>query len=306
MTWQIIKDGTFVFPIFMADTADHLTGATGKTVTVQLSKNGGAFGAASGSIAEVSGGWYKLTANATDLNTEGALVIEASATGCDKWRDLAHVYTVQNVNVKQVNGSAVTGVNDFKADVSALALQATLTSVKTATDKLTFNAANVILADVREVNDSAVTGVNDFKADVSALALQATLTSVKTATDKLTFNAANVILADVREVNDSAVTGVNDFKANVSGLSTFDPSTTGVKLTAAGLNDVTATVPSAKPFNFPQMLVMLYQRVYGPTELDAGAGTITVYGDDGTTGIVYQDVDDTGTVQTQSLAQNVP
>ncbi len=257
MTWQIIKDGTFVFPIFMADTADHLTGATGKTVTVQLSKNGGAFAAASGSITELTGGWYKLSGNSTDLNTEGALVIEASATGCDKWRDLAHVYTVQNVNIKQVNGSAVSGVADFKADVSSLALQSTLTAVKTATDKLTFNAANVILADVREVNDTAVSGVADFKADVS-------------------------------------------------GLSTFNPSTTGVKLTAAGLNDVTSTIPTGKPFNFPQMIVMLYQRVYGPTNLDAAAGTITVYDDDGITGIVYQDVEDTGTVQTQSLAQNVP
>jgi len=257
MTWQVIKDGTFVFPIFMADTSDHLTGSTGETVTVQLSKNGGAFGAASGSVSELSGGWYKLSANATDLNTEGPLIIEASATGCDKWRDLAHVYIVVPVNVKQVNGSAVTGVADFKADVSSLALQATLTSVKTATDKLTFNAANIILADIREVNDSAVTGVADFKADVS-------------------------------------------------GLSTFDPLTEPVILDPAGLDDIDTTIPTAKPFNYRQMILMIYQRIYGPTELDSSSGTITVFQDDETTGIVYQDVTDTGTVQTQSLAANVP
>ena len=44
----------------MVDSADHVTGKAGLTVTVTLSKAGAAFGAAGGSVSEVSSGWYKI------------------------------------------------------------------------------------------------------------------------------------------------------------------------------------------------------------------------------------------------------
>lgn len=73
------------YPItfLMVLSIDHLTGATGKTPTVTLSKNGGAFGAAAGAVSEVGNGIYALTGNATDRNTLGELRIHATATGCD-------------------------------------------------------------------------------------------------------------------------------------------------------------------------------------------------------------------------------
>ena len=165
-------------------------------------------------------------------------------------------------DVREVNDASVTSVNDFKADVSGLATQSSVDTIdsnvdaiKAQTDKLTFNGANIILADIREVNDSNVTSVNDFKADVSALATQssvdtvdANVDAIKLKTDKLTFNGANVILADIREVNDVAVTSVNDFKADVSGLSTFDPTTDEVDIGkvkgvgVTGVNDFKADV----------------------------------------------------------------
>ena len=73
---------TYPLAFFMALSIDHLTGATGKTVTVTLSKNGAAFGAASGAVTEIGNGWYSI-ANATDFNTLGQLLIHATATGCD-------------------------------------------------------------------------------------------------------------------------------------------------------------------------------------------------------------------------------
>lgn len=66
---------------FMADETDLVTGETGLSPTVTISKNQGAFGAASGSVAEVGGGWYALAGNATDRNTLGELAIHATATG---------------------------------------------------------------------------------------------------------------------------------------------------------------------------------------------------------------------------------
>jgi len=42
--------------ILMVDSTDHVTPKTGLTLTVTKSKNGGAFGALSGSVAEVANG----------------------------------------------------------------------------------------------------------------------------------------------------------------------------------------------------------------------------------------------------------
>ena len=75
----------YPFQFFMAGAADHITGMTGLTPTVLLSKNGGAFGAAAGVVTEVGFGWYALAGNATDRNTLGGCVIHATATGCDSF-----------------------------------------------------------------------------------------------------------------------------------------------------------------------------------------------------------------------------
>ncbi len=69
--------------ILMVLSSDHLTGATGKTVSVTLSKDGGAFAAASGAVTEVGNGHYSLAGHATDRGTLGELVIRATASGCD-------------------------------------------------------------------------------------------------------------------------------------------------------------------------------------------------------------------------------
>ena len=79
------KQSTTTYPIlfFMAASIDHLTGQTGLTPTVTLSKNGGTFGAASGAVSEVGNGWYKLAGNATDRDTLGTLIIHAEAATAD-------------------------------------------------------------------------------------------------------------------------------------------------------------------------------------------------------------------------------
>lgn len=76
---------TYHVPIYMVSSTDHITPQTGKTVSVTLSKNSAAFGAAAGAVTEVSSGVYKLAANATDTDTLGSLVVLATATGCDPY-----------------------------------------------------------------------------------------------------------------------------------------------------------------------------------------------------------------------------
>lgn len=76
---------TYPIPFFLAQATDHLTGLTGQTPSVTISKNGGAFGPAAGAVSEVGNGWYVLAGNATDRATLGALLIHAEAAGADDY-----------------------------------------------------------------------------------------------------------------------------------------------------------------------------------------------------------------------------
>jgi hypothetical protein len=65
---------------------DHVSDATSKTIAVTISKNGAAFGnpnAGATNATEISGGWYKVTLDATDTSTNGDLVLRGTATGVD-------------------------------------------------------------------------------------------------------------------------------------------------------------------------------------------------------------------------------
>ena len=65
----------------LVSSTDHITGATGLSPTVALSKNGSAFAAPAGAVSEIGNGWYKVAGNATDSNTLGPLLLHATATG---------------------------------------------------------------------------------------------------------------------------------------------------------------------------------------------------------------------------------
>ena len=70
-------------PFLMVLSSDHITGATGKTVTVTICKSGGAFATPLGIVSETGSGWYELSASALDANTLGPLLLHATASGCD-------------------------------------------------------------------------------------------------------------------------------------------------------------------------------------------------------------------------------
>lgn len=81
---KMIKQGALTPILFqMISSVDHISAVTGATVTVTISKNGGAFAAHSGAVAELSVGWYKFTPSATDTNTVGTLALHATATSSD-------------------------------------------------------------------------------------------------------------------------------------------------------------------------------------------------------------------------------
>ncbi len=92
----------------------YLTGtktpATGKTIVVNLSKAGGALGAAAGAVAEISGGWYKVSLSAVDSNTIGDLAIDCTEGSCDPTSFTDQVGPIVS-NIIQIDGNTTVGNN---------------------------------------------------------------------------------------------------------------------------------------------------------------------------------------------------
>lgn len=69
-------------PVYLVSNVDHVTPATGQTVTVQVQKDGGAFAAAAGTVTEVAYGVYQFDASAADM-TADVVVFRFTASGAD-------------------------------------------------------------------------------------------------------------------------------------------------------------------------------------------------------------------------------
>lgn len=69
--------------LLMVDSANHNAGKTGLTLTVTLSKDGGAFASITPTVTERGNGWYNIALTATDTNTLGDLIVRATSTGAD-------------------------------------------------------------------------------------------------------------------------------------------------------------------------------------------------------------------------------
>jgi hypothetical protein len=114
MAIDILKGASTTPLVFlMIDSSDHITGKTGLSPTVTLSKNGGSFGSPSGSVTEIANGWYKVAGNATDSNTAGPLVLHATGSGADPTDIMAAnvidpTVAVYGVNAVQLNAQTIT------------------------------------------------------------------------------------------------------------------------------------------------------------------------------------------------------
>lgn len=70
-------------PVFMVDSTDNVTPETGLTLSVTRSIDGGAFGAATGSAAEIGNGAYQFDASAADMNGDVIIFRLTSAGAAD-------------------------------------------------------------------------------------------------------------------------------------------------------------------------------------------------------------------------------
>lgn len=77
----IRKSTSTSLPFLMVDSGDRITGKTGLTPNVKISKNLSSFSDPEGTVEEVGFGIYKLNATSNDLNTLGWLILHAEAPG---------------------------------------------------------------------------------------------------------------------------------------------------------------------------------------------------------------------------------
>lgn len=85
----LIAKSTSATPLLflLVQSSDHITGLTGASPTVTISKNGAAAVTPSGAISQVDAtgmpGWYQVAGNATDTNTVGPIILHATAASAD-------------------------------------------------------------------------------------------------------------------------------------------------------------------------------------------------------------------------------
>lgn len=118
--------------------SDHLSDATGKTIAVTISKNGGAFGNPSGgatNATEIANGWYYVDLSTTDTGSTGPLIVRGTASGVDNVEQLFVVADAHNAGFDGVpsaaagaSGGLPTGDASGRVDVSKIAGAAVSTS----------------------------------------------------------------------------------------------------------------------------------------------------------------------------------
>lgn len=227
--------------------SDHVSPATGKTIAVVLSKNGGAFAnpnAGATNATEIANGWYKVTLDATDHGTLGDLVIRGTEGTIDPIERIVDVIDANAGGLARLDAAVSSRSSHSAADVWAVATRVLtantnlgivdaagiraavglasasldtqlgdLPAIKAKTDNLPSDPADQSLL-IAATNELATligdVPTNAELATALAAADDATLAQiafVKAKTDQLAFTVAGKVDANITHVNEIAVTG---------------------------------------------------------------------------------------------------
>ncbi len=163
---QIKQNTVIKIPFFMVDATDSITGKTGLSPTVTLSKDGAGFVSAVGSVTEIGLGWYYLTpstSGANDIGTLGSLALHATATGADPFDEVHQVFVditggavasvtaIVSANLTQILGTTLTetagliaaGFKQFFNIATPTSTMNTITTVSTVSAVTGLTASNL-------------------------------------------------------------------------------------------------------------------------------------------------------------------
>ena len=157
---QIVNGSTPTIVFYMVADDAAKAPETGLTPTVSISKAGGNFATATNSAAQVfeadgttGTGWYKVALTATETDTDGALILRASASGAELWQDAHEVYTEIPADVTTLTASLpeVTVTDANVAEIASSVLTVTIANARTGTlltlpSDLQYTLAGAIMA----------------------------------------------------------------------------------------------------------------------------------------------------------------
>jgi len=109
--------------VLMIDSADHVTGKTGLTLTITAGKDGGALGAITPTVTERTVGWYQLALTAAHLDTRGCFKLHITGTGADPTDTLDLVTPIVVAGITEYIGS-VTGATTTSTLIDSSLTQA--------------------------------------------------------------------------------------------------------------------------------------------------------------------------------------
>lgn len=234
--------------VFMTDSADHVTGKAGLTLTIKASKDGGAFATITPTVTELESGWYSLALTTTHTNTLGDLALHVTASGADPSDLVAQVVLELPGVVASIANNAITSaaINDG-AITNAKVADGLISAAKIAADAITDAkvAADVTIASVTGAVGSVTgnVGGNVTGSVGSVTGLTASdVAAIKGKTDNLPSDPADQSL--IIAATDALVTLANGIKAKTDNLPNAAIVHTGGKLWALD-GDGNAVAPAS-------------------------------------------------------------
>lgn len=223
---MILKQSTAYTRMFLLiQSADHITALTGATATVSLSKAGGTFATAGGTVTEVANGWYKIVLTTTDTGTIGDLVFHITATSADATDFVDTVATNILGDTLPTNVTTWSGTTVTTPDTAG-SPKVTITS-GTGTGQLSITSG-VVQASLVQILGTALTetagqiaaGFKQFFNIASPTSTMNTITTVTTATTATNLTnapTAGDFTATMKTSITTAATAATPIAASVTG-----------------------------------------------------------------------------------------
>jgi len=198
--------------------SDHVTEATGKTIAITISKNGGAFGnpsAGATNATGISAGWYSVSLSTTDTNTLGPIAIRGTEGTIDDVGVLFEVVSASTGGLTNLDAAISSRMATYTQPTGFLAATFPTGTIANTTNQ----TAGTVTTVSGNVNGSvgSVTGLtaSNLDATVSSRLASASytapdnagITGIKAKTDSLSFTIANRVDSNIRVVNGVTVTG---------------------------------------------------------------------------------------------------
>lgn len=281
----ILKQSTVYTRLFlMIDSTDHITGKTGLTVVVTLSKAGGAFGAAGGTVTEVSSGWYKIALTTTDTNTLGDLAYHCAVAGADAtdFVDTVSVRIIDDLAFPTTSGRSLDVTTTGEAGIDWSNIGAPTTSV---------NLSGTTIATTQQVDVNTIKTNPVVNAGTITFPTTATLASTTNITAGTVTTATNV--TTVNGIANNAITAASIATDAIDADALAADAVT--EIWAKGCTEPTAVVAAS-----PTVIAALsWLLTLSRNTLTQTSTTQIIKADDTTTTIATSTISDNGTTFTR-------